>query len=144
MFPRWSATSCRSFKQLARVVRDARAQHEIPAGAREAVPHDRHEQRRVDVAAGEERAHPAGAAGLAAEERRDGGGARALDDELGAFEQQSDRFGDLLVVDVHDLVEQLVEDRHRQLTRMLDGDAVGDRSLAVLARLHSDEADAGA
>ena len=53
--------------------------------------------------------------------------AGALDDELRALEQQRDRLADLLVVDDDELVEQLVEDRHRQLAGVLDGDAVGDR-----------------
>ena len=114
-------------QQLARMVGDARSQHEEASGARQPVPHHRHEQRRVDVAAGEQCAHIARAADLPCEQRGDRGRAGTFDDELRALEQQRDRLGDLLVVDVDDLVEQLVEDRHRQLTRMLDGDAVGDR-----------------
>ncbi len=45
---------------------------------------------------------------LAAEQRGDRRGARALDDELRALEQQRDRLGDLLVLDVHDVVEEVV------------------------------------
>ena len=60
-----------------------------------------------------------------------------------ALEQQRDRLGDLLVLDVDDVVEQVVEDRHRQLARVLDGDPVGDRAAAGLARLHADEPHAG-
>ena len=68
---------------------------------------------------------PADAAG---EERRDADRARALDDEL-----RRARAGATIAslisssVDVDDVVEQLVEDRRRQLARLLDGDAVGDR-----------------
>ena len=56
-----------------------------------------------------------------------------------ALEQERDRLRDLVVLDVDDVVEQVVEDRHRQLARVLDGDAVGDRAAARLARLHADD-----
>jgi len=81
----------------------------------------------------------AAAADLACQQCRDRRSSRAFDDQLRAFEQQRDRLGDFLVGNVHDVVEQLVEDRHRQLARVLDGDAVGDRAAAVLARLDADD-----
>ena len=67
-------------------------------------------------------------------------GARPFHDELRALEQEHDRLGDLFVLDMDDVVEQLVEDRHRQHARMLHGDAVGNRARPGLPRLHADEA----
>ena len=60
-------------------------------------------------------------------QRRDPDGAGALDDELRPLEQQHDRLGDVVAGDLDDVVEQLVEDRRRQLPRLLDRDPVRER-----------------
>jgi hypothetical protein len=57
-----------------------------------------------------------------------------------ALEQEQDRLRDLLVADVHHLVEQLVEDRARELALPLDEDPVRDR-VARAAGADADEAD---
>ena len=134
--------------QLARPVREARAQDEIAAGEREPVPHDRDQQRRVDVPAGEDGDHRAAAAHAVGEQRRDRRRARALDHELRALEQEDDRLADLLVGHDDDVVEDLAQDRRGQLARMLDRDALRDREAADLTagerrerrRLHADQA----
>ena len=76
------------------------------------------------------------------QQRGDRRGTRAFDDELRPLEQERDRLCDRVVLDVDDVVEKLVEDRHRQLARVLHGDAVGNRRAARLPRLHADDADA--
>ena len=108
-------------------VGDVGAHDEVAAGRRQRVTHHGHQQGGVDVAARQERADVAAASRLARQQSGDAGGARTLDDELRALEQKHDRLRDLVVLDVDDVVEQLVEDRHRQRARMLDGDPVGDR-----------------
>ena len=55
------------------------------------------------------------------------GGAGALDDELDALEEQHDRLADLLVADGDDLVEEVLDERRRELPGVLDGDALGNR-----------------
>ena len=74
----------------------------------------------------DDRDRAGGAADLAGEQRSDADSARALDHELRALEQD-DRLADRLVVDVHQVVEDVVEDRHGQVARLLHEDAVGDR-----------------
>ena len=125
--------------QLARPVGDARADDEVAPRDREPVTHDRDEQRRVDVAAGEHDRDGAGTADLAREQRGDADRAGTLDDELRPLEQQHDRLADLLVGHVDHVVEQRVEDAHRQLAGLLHEDAVRDRE-ARLAGLHADDA----
>ena len=126
--------------ERAGAVGDARAHDEVTPGERQPVAHDRDQERRVDVPARKQRAHLAVAARLAREQRGDRRGAGALDNELRAFEQQVIASADLFVLDVHEVVEQVVEDRHRQLARVLDGDAVGDRAAPGLPGLHPDDA----
>ena len=53
--------------------------------------------------------------------------------QLRPLEQEHDRLADLLVADRDDVVEHVAQDRGRQLPRMLDGDALGDREPADLA-----------
>ena len=101
--------------QLPRPVGDSRADDEVAAGEREPVPHDLDQQGRVDVAAGEERGHRAGSADPPGEQGRDRCGARTLDDELDALEEQHDRLADLLVADGDDLVEEVLDERRREL-----------------------------
>ena len=87
-------------RELARPVEHARAQDEVAAGEREPAPHHLHHERRVDVAAGEEREHrPGAAADEALEDRGDADRARALDDELRPLGEEDDRLRDLLVLD---------------------------------------------
>jgi hypothetical protein len=129
--------------ELAGPVRNAGANDEVAAADRQAVAHDRDEQRGVDVPAGEDdRDWARGAAHLAGEQRRDADGAGALDHELGALEQEDDRFADGFVVDVHQVVEDVVEDRHRQVARLLHVDAVGNRE-AGQAGLDADDPEIG-
>ena len=90
---------------------------------------DRGEQARVDVAA---REHGDGRAArgrldLTAEQRGDADRAGALDHELGALHQQHHRLGGLVLPCQGHLVDPLLEQRRRQLTRRLDRDPVGDR-----------------
>ena len=78
--------------QLARPVGHARAHDEVAARERQPVAHDRDQQRRVDVAArehGDDRRRSRRP--CREQERRDADGARALDDELRALEQEHDR-----------------------------------------------------
>ncbi len=88
---------------------------------------------------------------LPVEERGHGGRAGTFDDELHPFEEEDDGVGDFGVGDGDDSVEAVVEDARRQLTRLLDGDAVGDRDPArveagerrAVRSLHADEVDLG-
>ena len=137
MFARSSATVREELDQLARPVGQTAADHEDPSGERQPVAHHRDQQRRIDVPARQQRAHRALAVDLAGQQRRDADRAGALDHQLRAFEQQRDRLADLLVADLDQLVEQVVEDRHRHLARVLDRDAVGDRVRAALG-MHAD------
>ena len=61
------------------------------------------------------------------EESRERRGSGALDDELRPLGQEHDRLADLLVGDGDDRLEQASEQARRQLARVLDGDALGDR-----------------
>jgi hypothetical protein len=126
--------------ELARPVGNARPHDEVAAADRQPVTHHGDQQRRVDVAAGEEHAHRPFAADLPRQERGEPGRSRALDDELRPLEQEQDRLRDLLVADVDDVVQELVEDPPRQLALPLDEDSVRDR-VAGAAGADADEAD---
>ena len=114
-FARSSATSCSSLISSPGRSANARADDEEAARLRQPVPHHLDQQRRVDVAAGEDHAGLVVPGHLAREQGGDRRGARALDEQLRALEQEHDRVADLLVGDGDDVVEQLVEDRGRQL-----------------------------
>ena len=115
------------------------------------MPCDLDQERGVDVPAGENRADGSIAPDLPGQESGHRGGARALDDELHPLEQEHDRVCDLGVGDGDDVVEAVGEDASRELSGLLDGDAVRDRDATRLeagerrtARcLHTDEVDLG-
>ena len=104
-----------------------RPHHQIAARDGQSVTHDRDEHGRVDVAAGEDRHRGARPTVLAGQQRRDADRPGSLDHELRALEQQHDRLADLLVRHRDDVVEQILEQRHRELARHLHRDPVGDR-----------------
>src|SRR5438552_3323254 len=110
------------------------------------VPRQRVEERRVDVAAGEQRHDRPAAADLAGQKRRDADRARTLDDQLRALEQVHDRLADLLVRNSDQVVDHTVEDAHRQLAGLLHRDAVGNREARPIrerpGRLNADDAHA--
>ena len=58
-------------------------------------------------------------------------------EQFRALEAEDERLADLVVVDANEVVERLSEDRHGQLTRILDHDPVGDREPRLC--LHSDD-----
>ena len=91
-------------------------------------PEDRHRRARS--------ARPAG------EERGDADRPGAFDHELRALEQQHDRLADLLVRDGDDVVQQVLEERHRKIARVLHGNAVRDR-VAVDPGLDADDSHFG-
>ena len=83
---------------------------EEAAGLCQPVAHDLDQERRVDVAAGEERADLVLASRLAGEHGSDRRRAGPLDQELGPLEQEHDRVADLLVRDGDDVVERVAQD----------------------------------
>ena len=56
--------------------------------------------------------------------------------QLCALEEQEDRLADLLVGDGDDVVEQIGEQRRRELARLLDRDPLGDRVAELGAAGH--------
>ena len=113
---------------------------------REPVTHDRDQQRRVDVAAGEHAARPARC-------RRPCRASSAATPTAPApsttsfvrSSRSTIASADLLVGDRDDVVEHVVEDRHRQLARLLHRDPVRDRvarPAGACRRLHADDAHA--
>ena len=127
-FTRSSASSVEQLRELAGPVGDARAHDEVAAGEREPVAHHRDEQRGVDVSAREQRrARPAPPPTLPASSAATLDRARALDDELRPLEQEDD--GLAISSSVTETMSSSVslEDRHRQLARLLHGDPVRDR-----------------
>ena len=83
--------------QLAGTVAEPRADDEEAARLRQPVAHHLDQQRRVDVAAGEEDADLVLPARLAGEHGGDRGRAGALDQQLRPLEQEHDRVADLVV-----------------------------------------------
>src|SRR5581483_9138352 len=84
--PPFGCDQLEELDELARPVRDAAAEDEVAAGARQLVADDGCEERRVDVPAGEERAD-VGPARARLQQGGDGGGGRPFDDELRPLEQ---------------------------------------------------------
>jgi hypothetical protein len=66
------------------------------------------------------------------EQRRQRHRAGALDDELRALDEQHHRLGDVVLGHGDEVVEQRVQQWTRQLPRLFDGDAVGDRARPLL------------
>ncbi len=133
MLPRCSATTPRMRESWPGPVGDHDRDHEVPAARRQPVPHDRDQRRRIDVAAGE---HGRGEAPSEPDAAREERGDRAprpapSTTSFARSSEQHDRARDLLVVDDDDVVEQLAQDRLGQRSRVLDGDAVGDRRARV-------------
>ena len=92
------------------------------------MPHHRDQEGRVDVPAREhDRDRAASGADPIGEEGSHADRSGTLDDELRALEQQDDRLADLIVRHGDDVVTGTIEDRHRQLSGLLDRDSVGDR-----------------
>ena len=87
----------------------------------------------VDVAPGEDHHRGPGLGRLDEPPAKRGhaDGTGALDHQLRALEQQHDRLGDRVLVDGHQLVEQALEQRRRDLARLLDRDPVGERAVRL-------------
>ena len=82
----------------------------------------------IDVAARQHDARRAVAQpGRGRRHRRHADRAGSLDVQLGPLHQQHHRVGDGILVDGHDLVDPVLDERAGELAGVLDGDAVGER-----------------
>ena len=114
-------------RELARPVGDQRADGQIAARAREPVLEHGDQRRRVDVPAGEHDRDRPRASGAPGQEGRDPDRARALHEQLLPLEAEEERVRDLLVSDLHDVVEQCGRGSPTRARPVLHRDAVGDR-----------------
>ena len=117
--------------QAPRAVGDARVAAQPSPGAGLVSLRDERQQAGIDVAPGEHdhgRA-VAGRRGRAGEQGGDADGARALDDQLRAFQQPHHGLGDVVFIDDVHLVDPALHERQRQGAGPLDGDPVGDRRI---------------
>ena len=130
--PALSRDEVEDVSELAGTIRDQHANRQVAARAGQAEAHDRDERRRVDVPTREHDRDRVVASRLPRQQRGEADCACALDEELLPFEAEHERVRDLLVRDLHDVVQGPVEDRAGELAARLHRDPVGDRE-ALLA-----------
>ncbi len=133
-----SLTMAVMLRQRARHVARADADARQPAGPHHAALDDRRQQQRVDVAAAQHQADLAAAEALRVlQQRRQPGGARALDQGLLDLQQHHDGLLDVAFVDQHQVVDVLLDDLLGDAPGRAHGDALGDGAAALGQRLRA-------